>query len=151
MSTEELTTNNMSTEELTKEIEHLTKETEQKKEEEESMEEYIRNLVNRIASLETFVNSSSIFTILNFDALMLQSSASNVNDKLNTLFYEANIPLIWKISAEWIKDDNLIVNTVHVTMLNSFVKEKAKALLSLYFSTVYNNTVYKDELLYLKD
>jgi hypothetical protein len=141
----------MSTEELTKEIEHLTKETEQKKEEEESMEEYIRNLVNRIASLETFVNSSSIFTILNFDALMLQSSASNVNDKLNTLFYEANIPLIWKISAEWIKDDNLIVNTVHVTMLNSFVKEKAKALLSLYFSTVYNNTVYKDELLYLKD
>ena len=107
-------------------------------------QETVDLLITKLEYLNSLVVEPQMFSIENFDHLKLQSHTNTVEDKLDTLFFEAGIPVHWKINVTWHDTLSDTTNTVHVEMLNHFVKIKAIELLQLYFTSCYNNTVYID-------
>jgi len=87
-----------------------------------------------------------IITIYNFHNLKVNTAVTTVKDKVNSLFFDANIPYNWKIMVTWIdkphQSNTNDVESVTVTMINHHVKSKTIELLNNYFSKVYDNTIY---------
>ena len=82
-----------------------------------------------------------VVTIYNFDNFKATTAVKSVKDKVNSLFYDASIPVNWKISVTWTETNNT-VDTVTINFINHFVKMKSIELLNNYFLKVYNNTIY---------
>jgi hypothetical protein len=104
----------------------------------------IRKLQNQLDKLYDMVGVPQVIHIKNFSQLKIPTGITSINDKVNTLFFDAHIPSNWKISIARDSTDSTcnLVDTVTVIMLNYFVKEKTKELLRGYFETNYDNIVY---------
>jgi hypothetical protein len=95
-------------------------------------------LQNRLETLYKCISDPQMIHIYNFEHLQLQSVAHTIKHKVDTLFFEADIPPTWKLDITWSFNPVLVV---HVTMLNYLVKEKAKEMLSDYFSSDYRSFI----------
>jgi hypothetical protein len=81
--------------------------------------------------------------IHNFNGLKTTSDITTVKDKVNALFFEALIPLTWKISVTWTENPSTQnVDTVTITLINHHVKDKVVEKLKKYFEKNYENVVY---------
>lgn len=102
----------------------------------------IKDLWAQIDILYDFIKPQTI-EIHNFNCLKVNSSVTTVKEKVNALFFDALIPLNWKISVTWIDNpDTNDVDNVTVVMINYHVKEKTVKKLTQYFEKYYNNGVY---------
>jgi hypothetical protein len=107
-------------------------------------------LKSKLKDIYDLINTRQVIIIKNFDHLKLPTGVTSIEDQITTLFFEARIPTSWKINISWIENVNpkhnsqYVVDSVTLTMLNYFVKEKAKVLLKHYFETHYVNTVFID-------
>jgi hypothetical protein len=85
-------------------------------------------------------------TIHNFNDLRSSTAVTTVNDRLNSLFFDALIPSTWKIGVHWTEKtdqtNKIIVDSVTITMINHHVKERTTQLLKTFFAKAYNNTIY---------
>ena len=102
----------------------------------------IQELWNEIYTLRDFTKPQTI-TIHNFHCLKVNTAVTSIKDKVNSLFFDALIPITWKTSVTW--SENLPKNEVEnvtITFINFHVKEKVFQKLKKYFEKQYNNTVY---------
>ncbi len=110
----------------------------------------INYLKSKLKDIYDLINTRQIIIIKNFDHLKLPTGVTSIEDQITTLFFEARVPTSWKINISWTENVNpkpnsqYVVDSVTITMLNYFVKEKAKVLLKHYFETHYVNTVFID-------
>jgi hypothetical protein len=97
----------------------------------------IKTLKAQIKHLYTFLKPQTI-TIYNFYNLKVNTAVTTVKDKINSLFYECGIPVSWKITVTWtektLASNNSVVDTVTITMVNYFVKEKTVEIFNKHFS-----------------
>jgi hypothetical protein len=78
------------------------------------------------------------------ELLKLNNVAHTIQQRVNTLFFEAHIPSNWKNKCQM--ESSLSFKTdVYITLLNYIVKERVKELLSNYFSSYhYDKIIYID-------
>jgi len=110
------------------------------------IEMQIRDIKDKLNFLYELSTPQTI-TIHNFHHLKNGTAVTTVKDKLNCLFFEASIPINWKISLVWTeqtlpKTNKNIVDTVTITLLNYHVKMKTLDLLKKYFAKTYDNTIF---------
>ena len=142
---------------LPQEEEEEKKEEEEKEEEEKEEEEKeerkkntktinytIYDLQSRLGHLHDLLTQPQKIHLRGFELLKLKSIAHTVQQRVDTLFFEANIPCNWKINVRWNTTTHSKTD-VHITLLNYIVKERVKELLSDYFNSCnYDKTVYID-------
>jgi hypothetical protein len=120
----------------------LEKEKEKEKEKNTKTTNYaVHDLQLRLDHLHDLLTRPQIIHLHGFEFIKLKSVAHNIQQRVNTLFFEAHIPINWKINVKW----NLFSHTkidVHITLLNYIVKERVKELLLDYLSYYYNNNIY---------
>jgi hypothetical protein len=132
------------------EQEEEKEEEEEKKEEEEERKKNtktinytIYDLQSRLGHLHDLLTQPQKIHLRGFELLKLKSIAHTVQQRVDTLFFEANIPCNWKINVRWNTTTHSKTD-VHITLLNYIVKERVKELLLDYFSHNYNNIIYID-------
>lgn len=97
----------------------------------------ICKMFNQIDNIRTQITSPQILDIIGLEHIKLDCKVTNYKDKVDTLFFEADIPLYWILFVDK-KPDNSII---HVTLLNYFVKEKVKTKLLQYLQNTYKNSI----------
>jgi hypothetical protein len=112
------------------------------------IDDVIKDMQNKIDILYDLLKPQTI-TFHNFNDLKVSTAVTTVKDKINALFYDALIPLNWKIKITWcdknIEPNKTVVDSVTVTVLNCHVKKRSVYLLNKYFSKLYNNKIYMYE------
>ena len=102
----------------------------------------IKELWNQIDTIYDFIKPQTI-TIHNFQCLKINSAVESVKEKVDSLFFDALIPLNWKSTVTWTeKTDKNEIDIVTITMINYHVKEQAVKKLTKYFDKMYNNSIY---------
>lgn len=104
-------------------------------------------LRKKLNNLHQLKNKPQTLLIKNFNYLQLHTGVTLFEDQLNNLFFAAGVPVYWKIGTQWLENSSTELNsrkndTVSVTMINYFVKERAKQLLTNYFTKNYGNIIY---------
>ncbi len=97
----------------------------------------ICKMFNQIDNIRTQITSPQILDIIGLEHIKLDCKVTNYKDKVDTLFFKADIPLYWILFVDK-KPDNSII---HVTLLNYFVKEKVKTKLLQYLQNTYKNSI----------
>jgi hypothetical protein len=104
----------------------------------------IQNLQSRLNRLYQILARPQIINLRGFEDLQLQSvSHSDIKQRVNILFFEANIPSYWKTKTKWTHPTQKKTD-VHITFLNHFVKERAQELLLNFLQHKYNKIIYID-------
>ncbi len=110
-------------------------------------QQIVVDLKSKVKRLYQIVNTPQIITLKNFSNLKLPTGVTNIEDQITSLFFEARIPTSWKVKLSWTENIDLkpnskyVVDSVSITMLNYYVKEKTKELLNSYFENHYINTI----------
>lgn len=104
------------------------------------IQQAIKELWGQIDTLYDFVKPQTI-EIHNFHCLKVNVAVGTIKEKVNSLFFDALIPLNWKLSVTW-AESNTEVDSVTLTMINHHVKQKTVEKLTKYFNRMYNNSVY---------
>jgi len=100
-------------------------------------------LQSRLNHLNQLLTKPQILHLHGFEKLLLKSVSHSIKHQVNTLFFEAHIPINWTIRTKWSHlSENQIV--VHLTLLNYIVKERVKELLVDFLKNDYNNIIYDD-------
>jgi len=116
----------------------------------DSFQQIVVDLKSKVKRLYQIVNTPQVITLKNFNNLKLPTGVTNIEDQITTLFFEARIPTSWKVKLSWTENIDLkpnskyVVDSVSITMLNYYVKEKTKELLNSYFENHYINTIIVD-------
>ncbi len=116
----------------------------------EFYQQTVVDLKSKVKRLYQIVNTPQVITLKNFNNLKLPTGVTSIEDQITTLFFEARIPTSWKVKLSWTENIDLkpnskyVVDSVSITMLNYYVKEKTKELLNSYFENHYNNTIIVD-------
>jgi len=109
------------------------------------IEQIVQELQLKIDFLYSLSQPQTI-TLTNFNFLKINTAVTTVKDKINSLFFDASIPLNWKTNLVWtektLPSNETIVDTVTITLLNFIVKEQTKKMLTNYFNKTYNNTIF---------
>jgi hypothetical protein len=103
----------------------------------------LQNLQSRLDHLHGLLAKPQIIHLRGFEFLLLKSVAHNIQQRVDTLFFEAHIPCNWKLNVTWNHPSHTKTD-VHITLLNYYVKERVKELLLDYFINHYNNVIYID-------
>jgi hypothetical protein len=110
-----------------------------KKMSEAELLDYTHRMNQALCELEVLhskVYQPQIIKFAGLEDLHLNCKVDEYKDKIDTLFFSANIPLYWilDIDIKISPDDKVFC---HVTMLNYFVKEKTLEKLQYYFENQY--------------
>ena len=117
-------------------------------------EHQICQLQTQLDYLESLILKPQIIEIISFCDIKLKYNVITYKDQLDSLFFEADIPLYWIIDSSLKKHKNdattkshckLICeqsDIVYVTLLNHHVKRKTIEMLKLFFDTKYDNKIY---------
>jgi hypothetical protein len=117
-------------------------------------EHQICQLQTQLDYLESLILKPQIIKIISFCDIKLKYNVITYKDQLDSLFFEADIPLYWIIDSRLNKHKNdattkshckLICeqsDIVYVTLLNHHVKRKTIEMLKLFFDTKYDNKIY---------
>jgi hypothetical protein len=108
-----------------------------------STEHMLAELRSRLNHLYTLLTNPQIIHLRDFEHLQLKSVSHDIKQRVQTLFFEANIPINWISQVKWTHPSATKID-VHITLLNYIVKEKVKEMLLDYFKNQYNNTIYID-------
>lgn len=93
----------------------------------------IKDLWNQIDHLYDLIKPQCI-EIRNFHCLNVNTADTTVKEKVNSLFFNALIPLNWKVSVTWSETPQKNeIDCVTITMLNFLTKQKALEKLTKYF------------------
>ena len=117
---------------------------------EQRIQQQLCQLQAQLNNLESLILKPQIIEIIGFHHIKLKYIIVEYKDKLDSLFFEADIPLYWIIDSKYdiittISDDqhnNTNVAVVYVTMLNYHVKKETIKRLNTFFDTKYENIVY---------
>jgi len=110
-----------------------------------SQQETIDLLELRLEHLYFRVVQSQIINIVNFEELKLKNQVTTINDRVDTLFFEADIPNHWKFNVTWTEtntNEPKVMIIVNIHLISYLVKMKTKQLLSNYLTNNYENIVY---------
>jgi hypothetical protein len=99
----------------------------------------LRLLLNEVYDI---CGKPQMIHIKNFDRLLKPTGAFSIEDQVNTLFFDACIPISWKIYVNHITNNTSKQLDVSIAMENYIIKEKAKERLNTYFKQHYSNTIY---------
>jgi hypothetical protein len=101
--------------------------------------DYTHRMNQALCELEVLhskVYQPQIIKFAGLEDLHLNCKVDEYKDKIDTLFFSANIPLYWILDIDIkISPDDKV--SCHVTMLNYFVKEKTLEKLQYYFENQY--------------
>ncbi len=103
----------------------------------------LRELQTQLNNLYQLVAKPQIINLYGFEHLNLQSVSHDIKQRVDTLFFEAHIPIKWKLKVKWTQTLNN-KTVVHITMLNYFVKEEVKKMLLNFLEHEYKNIIYID-------
>jgi len=105
-------------------------------------QEQLIKLNSKVDKIYELVTKPQDIVITNFDQLIKPTGVFTVEDQINKLFFDAVIPVTWKSSIKCRLDPTSNkVDTVTITMINHWVKERAKDLLNKYFKNHYSNII----------
>jgi hypothetical protein len=103
----------------------------------------LQNLQSRLDHLHGLIAKPQIIHLRGFEFLLLKNVAHNIQQRVDTLFFEAHIPSNWKLNVTW-NHPFPTKTDVHITLLNYIVKERVNELLLDYFNNNYNNIIYSE-------
>ncbi|MFN9657510.1 MAG: hypothetical protein ACK55Q_17590 [Dolichospermum sp.] len=139
-----LSSSSQEEEEEEEEEEKKEEEEEERKKNTKTINYTIYDLQSRLGHLHDLLTQPQKIHLRGFELLKLKSIAHTVQQRVDTLFFEAHIPCNWKINVRWNTTTHSKTD-VHITLLNYIVKERVKELLSDYFNSCnYDKTVYID-------
>lgn len=98
----------------------------------------ICTISNELDQIQAQITSPQILDIVGLEHIKLDCRVTDYKDRVDTLFFQADIPLYWILSVD---QDLKNTNVIHVTLLNYFVKEKVKTKLLRYLQNTYKNSV----------
>lgn len=100
-------------------------------------QEQINRLLKEIEDLQAKLDKPQIITLIGLDYIKLNCPVQEYKDKIDTLFFTADIPLYWILNVD-IKISSTKTVTADITLINYYVKEKVKEKLQNFFLNCYN-------------
>lgn len=101
----------------------------------------ISSMINELEILNTRILLPQIIVIAGLEHIKFNCHVSHSKDKIDTLFFEANIPLYWILHVTDVVNENNVIDGIHVTLLNFYVKEATKRKLTCYLRNTFNNLI----------
>lgn len=105
-------------------------------------QEHIIQLQSLMKDVYDIIGKPQMIHIKNFDCLLKPTGAFSIEDQVDTLFFDAGIPVSWKIYVDHSINSTSKHLDVSIAFGNYIVKEKAKERLNTYFSRHYSHTIY---------
>lgn len=103
----------------------------------------VQHLHSRLTHLHALLTQPQKLHLRRFEFLQLKNVSHTIEQRVQTLFFEAHIPINWTLKVEY--TCSLSKKTdVSITFINYNVKERAKTLLKEFFKMNYNNIIYVD-------
>lgn len=103
----------------------------------------LKKLQARLHHLYQLLAKPQIIHLRGFEHLQLKNVSHDIRHRVDTLFFDANIPVNWKTNVKWTHPSATKID-VHITFMNYVVKEKVKEILLDYFVKYYNHIIYID-------
>lgn len=101
----------------------------------------ISKMLNELEILHTRILLPQILVIAGLEHIKFNCHVSHSKDRIDTLFFEANIPLYWILHVTDVVNENNVINGIHVTLLNFYVKEATKRKLTCYLRNTFKNLI----------
>lgn len=100
------------------------------------------SLLQELETLHRKISTPQTINIVGLDNIQFNHYVCNSKDKIDTLFFEADIPLYWILHVEeTLPECKKSVSVIHVTLINYYVKEKTKDKLTWYLTKTYKNRI----------
>ncbi len=105
-------------------------------------------LTEQLDYLHTQISGPQSLQLLGLEYIKLDCKLNNFKEKVDNLFFAADIPLYWILNVSWERSKNLfdkhndnMVDIITVTLLNHFVRETTIEKLYSYLTTNFKNKI----------